>query len=81
MTMTKPMTEQERDQEAELVEVVAYSIFKADQQFAEDQGDTLPDRHFKVAKVLYLWMARSAIEAVRRHVAEQQSTTTPTTEQ
>jgi hypothetical protein len=55
----------------ELVRAVALGIFKAQQAFEADQGQDLPDRHFKVAIVLYLAMAQGALAAIAAHSADE----------
>jgi hypothetical protein len=49
----------------ERIEAVALAIFKAEQELTADDGDKLPDRHFKVAIIVYRAMARAAIKAYR----------------
>ena len=45
---------------------LAHAIFKAQQAFEQDEGnEPLPDRHFKVAVVLYLAMANGALDHLR----------------
>lgn len=51
---------------SDLMERVARAIFEAERDFeVVEPHQPLPERHFKVAKALYLAKARAAIAAMR----------------